>query len=125
LCASNSVALAASQSHSGSPVVLSESINPRPATAFSHASTILGGKGWVLEARFGETREQASDTGIWLSRRSGGQRTAPVEVANGMQPDGIHLPLWNRVIFCSTIMFFFTVGATAQNWWPMRVVSRN
>lgn len=118
LCAANSVALAASQSHGGSPVVLSESVNPRHATAFSHASTILGCKHWMLAAWFGGTREQAPDTGIWLSRRSGGQWTTPVEVANGVQPDGTRLPVWNPVLF-------FTVGATAQNWWPMRMVSRD
>ncbi|KVR07248.1 hypothetical protein BGV71_12475 [Burkholderia ubonensis] len=126
LCAAISTAFAVPQPYSSSPVVLSESINPHPATAFSHASTILGCKGWMLAAWFGGTREQATDTGIWLSRRMDGQWTKPVEVANGVQSDGTRLPVWNPVLFSprhGPVMLFYTVGATSRNWWPMRMVS--
>ncbi|MFM0298372.1 MULTISPECIES: sialidase family protein [Paraburkholderia] len=126
VCMANTAALATPQPHSGSPVVLSETVNAHHVTDFSHASTILGCKGWMLAAWFGGTREQASDTGIWLSRRSGGHWSPPVEVANGVQPDGSRLPVWNPVLFSprhGPVMLFYTVGATAQNWWPMRIVS--
>lgn len=121
-------ALAASQFHTGSPVVLSERVNPHCVTNFSHASTVLAGNGWMLAAWFGGTREQANDTGIWLSRRTRGHWSTPIEVANGVQSDGTRLPVWNPVLFSprnGPVTLFYTVGATSQNWWPMRIVSRD
>jgi predicted neuraminidase len=58
-----------------------------------HASTIVETRsGQLVAAWFGGTHERASDVGIWVSRCEGGQWTAPVEVANGVQADGSRRP---------------------------------
>ncbi len=74
-----------------------------------HASTIceariVGDKNekpnyTLVAAWFGGTKEKAPDVGIWVSRLEGDQWTAPVEVANGLQPDGKQYPTWNPVLF--------------------------
>ena len=91
-----------------------------------HASTIveLPGGGLVT-AWFGGTGEKHPDVGIWVSRRDGGAWTAPVEVANGMQPpkaDGSPLrhPTWNPVLFqpkTGPLLLFYKVGPSPQTWW--------
>ena len=53
------------------------------------------------------------DVGIWLSRRSKAGWTAPVEVANGVQPDGTRHPCWNPVLFDvprQGLTLFYKVG---------------
>lgn len=91
-----------------------------------HASTIaeLPGGGLVT-AWFGGTREKHPDVGIWVSRQDGGKWTAPVEVANGVQPpkaDGTALrhPTWNPVLFqpkTGPLLLFYKVGPSPQTWW--------
>jgi predicted neuraminidase len=91
-----------------------------------HASTIveLPGGGLVT-AWFGGTREKHPDVGIWVSRLEGGKWTAPVEIANGVQPpkaDGspVRHPTWNPVLFqpkTGPLLLFYKVGPSPQTWW--------
>jgi predicted neuraminidase len=89
--------------------------------ASCHASTIVETtEGSLVAAWFGGTREGASDVGIWVSRRVGKSWTAPVEVANGVQPDGRRHPCWNPVLFqpkAGPLMLFYKVGPSPSTWW--------
>jgi predicted neuraminidase len=93
-----------------------------------HASTIVETREGLVTAWFGGTREGAADVGIWLSRRAAGKWTPPIEVANGIQPDGGRYPCWNPVLFeqrDKTLMLFYKVGASPQTWWGMLRTSRD
>ncbi len=87
-----------------------------------HASTIVETSSGLVAAWFGGTREKNPDVGIWLSRLENGQWTAPVEVANGVQPDGSRLPSWNPVLFqpqTGPLLLFYKVGPSPQTWWGL------
>ena len=87
-----------------------------------HASTIAEGKGGLVCAWFGGTREKAPDVGIWMARQVDGKWTAPVEVANGVQSDGSRHPCWNPVLFqpsSGPLMLFYKVGPNPEKWWGM------
>ncbi|MGO9110245.1 MAG: sialidase family protein [Thermoguttaceae bacterium] len=88
-----------------------------------HASTIVETKsGQLLVAWFGGTREGHPGVGIWLSRQVRGRWTEPVEVANGLQPDGTRHPCWNPVLFqpqTGPLMLFYKVGPSPNAWWGM------
>jgi len=88
----------------------------------AHASTIAETRDGLVAAWFGGTREGADDVGIWLSRRESGKWTAPVEVANGVQPDGSRFPTWNPVLFelrRGELSLFYKVGPNPRAWWGM------
>ncbi len=90
--------------------------------ASAHASTIAETRDGLVAAWFGGTREGANDVGIWLSRRVGGTWTAPVEVATGVQPDGVRFPTWNPVLFGlrkGELALFYKVGPSPREWWGM------
>lgn len=87
-----------------------------------HASTIVETRDGLLAAWFGGTREGANDVAIWTSRRAGGKWTPPVEVANGVQPDGSRFPTWNPVLFelrKGELALFYKVGPNPRAWWGM------
>ena len=88
-----------------------------------HASTIVEPTGGgLVTAWFGGTAEKNPDVGIWLARLEGGRWTAPVEVANGVQPDGQRHPTWNPVLFqpkTGPLLLFYKVGPTPSTWWGM------
>lgn len=88
-----------------------------------HASTIAEPTGGgLVTAWFGGTAEKNPDVGIWLARLEGGRWTAPVEVANGVQPDGQRHPTWNPVLFqpkTGPLLLFYKVGPTPSTWWGM------
>jgi predicted neuraminidase len=87
-----------------------------------HASTIAEGKGGFVVAFFGGTAEKNPDVCIWLSRREAGQWTVPIEVANGIQPDGKRHPCWNPVLFqpnTGPLLLFYKVGPSPETWWGM------
>lgn len=84
-----------------------------------HASTIVEAKGGFVAAWFGGTREGAPDVGIWSSRREGGQWTAPVEVANGVESPEKRNPCWNPVLFqpkTGPLMLFYKAGSSPGGW---------
>src|ERR1051325_511688 len=54
----------------------------------AHASTIPDTPQGLVVAWFGGSHEGADDVTIWLSRLVDGRWTAPVSVADGVQPGG-------------------------------------
>jgi predicted neuraminidase len=96
--------------------------------ASAHASTIVDTKDGLVTAWFGGTREGAADVGIWVSRRVQGAWTPPIEVATGVQPDGVRHPCWNPVLFNgpdNSLTLFYKVGPSPQTWWGMVRTSRD
>ena len=69
-------------------IVQSEFIFERAPFPSAHASTIVETPEGLVAAWFGGTKERNPDVGIWVSRREGDGWSTPVEVANGVQPDG-------------------------------------
>src|SRR5262245_56120734 len=91
-----------------------------------HASTIVETKGGLVSAWFGGTKERNPDVGIWLSRHEDGHWSAPVEVANGVQPPTNRFPCWNPVLFQSIngpLLLFYKVGPSPSRWWGMLMTS--
>lgn len=87
-----------------------------------HASTIIETKEGLVAAWFGGTAERNPDVCIWVARRSGTHWTAPVEVANGLQPGKDRLPCWNPVLFQpkdGPLMLFYKIGPTPSTWWGL------
>ncbi len=92
-----------------------------------HASTIeQASDGTLISAWFGGTREKNPDVGIWVSRHVDGKWTAPVEVANGIQPGGKRYPTWNPVLFqvpSGPLLLFFKTGPSPSTWWGEVILS--
>ena len=110
------------------PAILSsEFLNDGAPYPQCHASTIAEvAPGRLVAAWFGGTREGAPDVGIWLTRYESGRWTAPVEVANGVQPDGTRHPTWNPVLFAVSgqpLRLFYKVGPSPGAWWGMVTAS--
>lgn len=85
-----------------------------------HASTIVEVPGGLLAAWFGGTAEGKPDVAIWSARLGEGRWSAPVELANGKQPDGTQYPCWNPVLFqpkSGPLMLFYKVGPSPAKWW--------
>lgn len=104
-------------------LVASEFIYETAPFPACHASTIVepAGGGFVA-AWFGGTAEGNTNVGIWVSRLADGRWAAPVEVANGVQPDGSRHPCWNPVLFPpkdAPLMLFYKVGPSPRAWWGM------
>lgn len=88
--------------------------------ASAHASTIVETAGGLVAAWFGGTGEGNPDVCIWLSRHDGTRWSVPVEVANGLQPDGTRLPTWNPVLVRPSrgpLVLFYKVGPSPSTWW--------
>jgi predicted neuraminidase len=98
-------------------------IAARLPTTSAHASTIAEDREGIVAAWFGGTREGAPDVGIWFSRLTNGTWTTPVEIANGVQPDGPRFACYNPVLFVrtdGTLDLFYKVGRQPALWWGMR-----
>jgi predicted neuraminidase len=105
-----------------SPVVKTDFIFEQAPFPSAHASTIVETHDGLAAAWFGGTREGGKDVGIWLSRYEGKQWSAPVEVANGVQPDGTRHPSWNPVLFQPSkgpLVLFYKVGPSPSTWWGL------
>jgi predicted neuraminidase len=101
-------------------VKLSEFVYSSAPFSSAHASTIEETGGTLVAAWFGGSAEGAADVGIWLSRKVEGKWTAPVEVADGAQPDGKRFPCWNPVLFkpkTGPLTLYYKVGASPREWW--------
>ncbi|MBD2701532.1 exo-alpha-sialidase [Spirosoma sp. BT702] len=87
-----------------------------------HASTLAETPQGIVAAWFGGTEERHPDVGIWVSSRTKTNWTTPVEVANGVQPDGKRLPCWNPVLFQvpkGELILFYKVGPSPSTWWGL------
>src|SRR4051812_11143162 len=80
-------------------IVTAEFVYDSAPSPSCHASTIVGTKDGLLAAWFAGTREGDKDVGIWSARHDGKMWTAPIEVADGVQPDGTRHPCWNPVLY--------------------------
>jgi predicted neuraminidase len=112
----------ASAGEGPSPVVSSEFVFDRAPFRSAHASTIVETRDGLVAAWFGGTAEGRPDVGIWLARRGGDGWSAPVEVANGAQPDGTRHPCWNPVLFQPSrgpLVLFYKVGPSPREWWGL------
>lgn len=95
------------------------SLDQKP-TPECHASTIAETSSGMAAAWFGGTSEKDPDVGIWFSRLIDGQWTAPIEVVNGIQNEGLRYPCWNPVLFKSAqgpLLLFYKVGPSPREWW--------
>ncbi len=109
-------------------IVKSEFIGETATTPQVHASTIAETETGLAAAWFGGTREKNPDVGIWLSLYQDGKWSTPVEVANGVQPDGSRYPSWNPVLFQpegGPLMLFYKVGPSPDAWWGMLITSED
>jgi predicted neuraminidase len=91
-----------------------------------HASTIEETPSGLVAAFFGGTAERNPDVGIWICRNENGKWTEPVEVSDGIQPDGKRLPCWNPVLYHvkgGGLMLFYKVGLSPSEWWGMLKMS--
>lgn len=114
------LATAARAQETSGAVVMSDFIYERAAFPSAHASTVVETREGLLAAWFGGTHERHPDVGIWLSRQGGGSWSPPVEVANGVQPDGTRQPCWNPVLFQPSkgpLLLFYKVGPSPSEWW--------
>lgn len=105
-----------------SAVLKKEFVDTTPPTANSHAATLVETSSGLLAAWFGGKHERDPSVGIWLARHERGHWSTPVEVANGVQPDGTRLPTWNPVLFQprgGPLQLFYKVGPDPQHWWGM------
>ena len=112
---------------SASPGILSaEFIYETAPFPQCHASTIEATASGLVCAWFGGTREKAPDVGIWFSRHDGKAWSVPVELANGVQADGLRHPTWNPVLFQmpgGPLLLFYKVGPSPSTWWGMMIRS--
>lgn len=100
-----------------------------PPTPSCHAGTIAETKsGEFIAAWFGGTNEGEPDVGIWTSRPEAGAWTPPVEVVDGVQPDGTRHPCWNPVLHQmpdGDLSLFSKVAPSPREWWGLARTSRD
>jgi predicted neuraminidase len=122
-------ALGMSQTSTAPPdpaIVASEFIYTTAPTPQCHASTIVETPAGLVASWFGGEYERHPDVRIWVSRHVGGAWSTPVAVADGIQPDGTHLPTWNPVLFKprnGPLMLYYKVGPSPSEWWGMVLTS--
>lgn len=94
-----------------------------------HASTLVETSDGLLVAWFGGTEEKHPDVGIWISRYTPDAGWSPVqEVANGVESPTKRYPCWNPVLHRDpggTIVLFYKVGPSPQDWWGMQIESKD
>ncbi len=116
------VPVLASAAEAPSPVVSSGFVFEHAPFRSAHASTVVETRDGLVAAWFGGTGEGNADVGIWVARRGEGGWSAPVEVANGAQPDGTRHPCWNPVLFQpprGPLVLFYKVGPNPRAWWGL------
>ncbi|GAB3996341.1 exo-alpha-sialidase [Spirosoma daeguense] len=99
-----------------------ELIYEKAPTPECHASTLAETPEGIVAAWFGGTHERHPDVGIWVSNHTKSGWSTPVEVANGVQPDGKRLPTWNPVLFQvpnGELLLFYKVGPSPSTWWGL------
>src|SRR5262245_26977611 len=109
-------------------IVLSEHIFVDKPTPGCHASTIVETSTGLVAAWFAGTDEGNKDVGIWLARRDANAWSKPVEIFNGVQPDGTRHPCWNPALFQQPdgpLHLFFKVGPKPHSWWGMQATSND
>lgn len=92
-----------------------------------HASTIEEIPGGLVAAWFGGTHEKHKDVGIWVSRKTDGEWSTPMEVVNGVINDTLRYPTWNPVLYLEDekLILFYKVGPNCADWWGEMMVSED
>ena len=103
-------------------IVLEEFVYTQADFPSCHAATILElPTGELLCAFFGGTKESDPDVETRLCRKPpGGAWTAPVGIADGVQPDGTRCATGNPVLFQPAggdVMLFYKVFRPDELWW--------
>lgn len=102
-------------------IIKTEFVEPAPAVAEVHASSIVeAADGTLVCAWFGGTMEANPDVTIWVSRYINGQWTSGVSVADGVQNKKLRYPTFNPVLYrtrAGRIWLFFKVGENPEKWW--------
>jgi predicted neuraminidase len=110
-----------------SPILLRDFVYTAAPYPQAHASTIVETRAGTLAAAwFGGTHERHPDVAIWFARRGAAGWETPVQVADGVQPDGSRFPTWNPVLFqdpAGDLELFYKVGPSPSAWWGMVVTS--
>lgn len=109
-------------------LVLSEFVYERAPFPECHASTIVEIPGGLVAAWFGGKEEGSPDVGVWLSRKTGGSWSAPVEVADGIESSEKRFPCWNPVLFRPSegpLLLFYKVGPSPRTWWGVMKTSED
>lgn len=92
-----------------------------------HASTICQTTRGLVTAWFGGSKEGKKDVGIWSSYHDGLRWSNPIQVADGVQHNGLRHPCWNPVLFQppgdAPTLLFFKVGPNPREWWGEMMVS--
>lgn len=111
-----------------SAIIKSEDIFSKAPFTECHASSIAETAEGLAVAFFAGTAEKNPDVGIWLSLCHTGKWTEPMEIANGITPEGKRFPCWNPVLFYAgngKLLLFYKVGPDPVSWWGMMVQSTN
>jgi len=92
-----------------------------------HAATIAETPGGLVAAYFGGTKERNPDVCIYVSRKAQGAKvwTAPVNVANGVQGNGVRYACWNPVLYqipAGDLLLYYKIGPSPAKWkgWLIR-----
>jgi predicted neuraminidase len=110
----------------GQAVMRTEFIYETAPFPSCHASTLAQTRDGIIAAWFGGKHERSPDVGIWVSRRDARGWSPVVEVANGVQPNGVRHPCWNPVLFqplAGPLLLFYKVGPSPTDWWGMLITS--
>ena len=117
----------ATQSPRFSGLILEEFVYEKASFKECHASTICQTTRGLVASWFGGSKEGKNDVGIWTSYHDGKKWTSPVQVANGVQNDGLRYPCWNPVLFQppgdAPTLLFFKVGPNPREWWGEMMIS--
>ncbi len=109
--------------------VTREFIEPAPAVAEVHASTLAeAADGTVVAAWFGGTKEGNPDVSIYVSRLEDGRWTAARKVAAGAGEDGGEVAACDPVLHRGRdgeLFLFFSVGPSPPGRWAEMMVSRD
>lgn len=114
------------QQHRQQWIAGSENIFEKAPFAECHASTIAETAEGLAVSFFAGTAEKNPDVGIWLCLFKDGKWSDPVEIANGISPDGNRYPCWNPVLYYAgrdELLLFYKVGPDPVSWWGMMMQS--
>jgi len=92
-----------------------------------HASSICSNSRGLVASWFGGTREGDKDVGIYVSYHDGLNWSSPMQVADGVQHDGLRYPCWNPVLYQASgdgpTILFYKVGPNPRDWWGEMMIS--
>ena len=119
--------LSTDSSQTAKAVIGAEFIFDKAKFKQCHASTICQTTRGLVAAWFGGSREGKEDVGIWSSYHDGLKWSTPIQVADGVQHEGLRYPCWNPVLYQppgdAPTLLFFKVGPNPREWWGEMMVS--